>query len=356
MSPSLSNITIVAQYYEQFLRSHYKKFEGLESESYTKQLSSLLESGFGDSDIYSNGFKNLGFRTSDVIANCIQLQNAWRSENTKYSGVSTLDLWLAQVIEFGARYVYFHDIGLVTKRSAAILKSRNIKLICQIASPIPRHVPLDQIDLFVTSFPHFHKYFEQNGLKSLYVPLAFDGRRAMSYKPYKQRQYRISFIGGLTTNHSNFLPQLEKIAERYSIAVFGYVDDAISFYPNLRASYQGEAWGREMYEILGDSQITINRHHAAAGDCANNLRMYEATGMGAMLVTDDKRNLSQFFHPGLEVVTYANQEQLLEVLKSAVNDPSKSEEIAERGRVRCLSSHQFSHTLPLICKGILELT
>ena len=41
---------------------------------------------------------------------------------------------------------------------------------------------------------------------------------------------------------------------------------------------------------------------------ANNMRLYEATGVGALLVTDWKENLGEMFEPGKEVVAYRSPE------------------------------------------------
>jgi spore maturation protein CgeB len=42
-----------------------------------------------------------------------------------------------------------------------------------------------------------------------------------------------------------------------------------------------------MFKILARSKIVINRHGTIAGNYAVNMRMYEATGSGAMLVTEN---------------------------------------------------------------------
>jgi hypothetical protein len=57
-----------------------------------------------------------------------------------------------------------------------------------------------------------------------------------------------------------------------------------------------------MNEILAHSQVTLNRQIEAAEGSANNMRLFEATGVGAMLVTDDGKNLSDLFRRAEEVV------------------------------------------------------
>jgi hypothetical protein len=51
-----------------------------------------------------------------------------------------------------------------------------------------------------------------------------------------------------------------------------------------------------MYKILGRSRIVLN-HRGDIAPFANNLRLYEATGMGALLITDWKKNLHEMLEP-----------------------------------------------------------
>src|SRR6185369_9585100 len=82
-----------------------------------------------------------------------------------------------------------------------------------------------------------------------------------------------------------------------------------------RASVHGQAFGRSMYEILGRSKVTLNVHAAWAGPDANNLRLFEATGMGAALVTEEAQNLSDLFEPGSEVATYRTVDEAIDVVR-----------------------------------------
>ena len=59
-----------------------------------------------------------------------------------------------------------------------------------------------------------------------------------------------------------------------------------------------------MYRVLAQSRIAVNRHGDFAGGYAANMRMFEATGVGALLMTESAANLPDFFEPGREVVAY----------------------------------------------------
>jgi spore maturation protein CgeB len=100
----------------------------------------------------------------------------------------------------------------------------------------------------------------------------------------------------------------------------------------IRKRYRGEAWGLDMYEILAHSQVTFDRHIEAAEGFANNMRLFEATGVGAMLVTDDGKSLSELFRPAEEVVSYANETDAVRALRRFVENEDDRLRIAEAGR------------------------
>ncbi len=50
-----------------------------------------------------------------------------------------------------------------------------------------------------------------------------------------------------------------------------------------------------MYQVLRRSRITLNSHIDLAGREAGNMRLFEATGVGAFLLTDFKDNLHTLF-------------------------------------------------------------
>ena len=49
--------------------------------------------------------------------------------------------------------------------------------------------------------------------------------------------------------------------------------------------------GRHMYQIYGRSQVVINRHGEVAQGYSNNLRIFEAPGMNALLMTEASPNI-----------------------------------------------------------------
>jgi SAM-dependent methyltransferase len=101
-----------------------------------------------------------------------------------------------------------------------------------------------------------------------------------------------------------------------------------------------------MLSILGRSRVALNRHVAIAGDYANNMRLFEATGMGACLLTDNKRNLRELFAVGMEVVAYDDPSDACEKARYLLEHDSEAAKMADAGRLRTLRDHTYEVRMP----------
>lgn len=127
--------------------------------------------------------------------------------------------------------------------------------------------------------------------------------------------------------------------------VFGYGADSLPFASPIRQRHGGEVWGMDMYRALARSRITLNRHINVAENNANNMRLYEATGVGAMLLTDRKDNLHELFEIGKEVVAYSSKEEAAELVRHYLDHPQEAEQIAKAGQVRTLREHTYAQRM-----------
>jgi spore maturation protein CgeB len=71
------------------------------------------------------------------------------------------------------------------------------------------------------------------------------------------------------------------------------------------------------------------------------MRLFEATGVGAMLLTDRKDNLHELFEIGKEVVTYSSKEEAAELVRHYLDHPQEAEKIAKAGQARTLREHTY---------------
>jgi len=109
--------------------------------------------------------------------------------------------------------------------------------------------------------------------------------------------------------------------------------------------------GIDMYEILRQSKVTYNRHSNAASGTVDNLRLFQATGVGTCLLTDTGVNLPDLFEPEREVVTYNSVAECIEKVKYLLQHENLRQQIAQAGQRRTLRDH----TILSRCQQIDEI-
>lgn len=360
-------IVIVDTYYPTFLAHIYAQEKWLAAADYQAQLQALLDACFGTSDFYSRHLNELGCEALDIVVNCAPLQEAWARENQV--PVSHLALsapwWLfrlpllgkallrlpglmavavAQIKAASPDVLYCQDLSFFPGEVISELK-RHVRLIVgQIASPLPSESLIRGYDLILTSFPHFVDRLRRFGVNSEYFRIGFD-ERVLSVMGEVKKDIGFSFVGGISGHHRGSNSLLEYLAEHTAIRVFGYGAHTLPTHSPISRRHEGEVWGLAMYRTLARSRITLNRHIDVAENYANNMRLFEATGTGAMLLTDRKDNLSDLFESGKEVVTYCSKEEAVAMVCHYLDHPEEAEDIAAAGRARTLRDHTYAQRM-----------
>jgi spore maturation protein CgeB len=102
-----------------------------------------------------------------------------------------------------------------------------------------------------------------------------------------------------------------------------------------------------MYQALADSKITFNYHIdiSRQTNWGGNMRTYEATGCGALLLTDYAPGMENLFVPGKEVVMYRSLGELAEVLKRCLEREDETAAISKAGQAACLARHSYTQRI-----------
>ena len=98
-----------------------------------------------------------------------------------------------------------------------------------------------------------------------------------------------------------------------------------------------------MYEILQKSLITLNVHEALLNGNVGNMRMFEASGVGTMLLNDYGNNLSQLFEIDKEIVAFKSFPEALEKYQYYVEHPTEAIQIGLNSQKRTLRDYTFNN-------------
>lgn len=390
--PCCLTFLIINTDYPEFLHSLYRDHPGLESQSYETQLRARYESLFGVADFYSSNLQQLGNEAYDTYANNEFLQSAWMREKGLGSMVwgsqaSSLQKMFAagkkvlshrpliylqsilapllggteqktpswyyetlahQIKHYKPDVILNQDLGGVSATFLAEMKPYYRFLVGQHAAT---QLKLDSgfkcYDLMISSFPPTVEYFRQQGFSAVLNRLGFESRVLTRLGP-TQKKYDVALVGSFYDVHSSrvaFLNDLYARLERpETIKVWAPTIDHLPTDSPIRRHYMGPAWGTQMYEILNASKMTLN-HHGDVPPYANNMRLYEATGVGTLLLTDWKINLSEIFTPGREVVAYRTVDECADLIQHYLNHAEERESVSRAGQERTLSQHTFLHRM-----------
>ena len=342
-------VLIVDTCYPAFLASHYGSNPGLERRSYQEQWRALMDTFFGTADSYSHHLRELGHEAEEIVVNAEPLQRAWAEEHGVRRGLlgrlrrkAGSQLVLAQADRFQPDVVYVQNLSVLSPETLGALAAGSRLLVGQIASEAPGLEHLSRFELILTSFPHYVPMFRELGIAAEYLKLAFDPRildRLGSTSP----RHGAAFVGNLGRGqHSRGNDLLERAAAHTPIEFWGYNLDGTRRDSPFVQRYHGEAWGLEMFRVLAEAGIAVNRHIDVAEDNANNMRLYEATGVGSLLLTDAKRNLGELFEVGKELVAYRDEDELVEAVEHYLAHDDERATIAAAGQRRTLADHSYA--------------
>lgn len=385
----------VTSFYRNFLKYYYSNNSQIKNKHYLEHYNNLMTQGFGWSNYYQQHLNNLGNEAFEIIANADSLQSAWASEQGLT--VTGESLILEQLKFYKPEVIFFQDSFIFSTSFLKDLK-KNIpsvkKIIGWCCSPFTDQ-QLDvykYFDFVCTCSPKFVEVFKKAGIKSYRLNHAFESSLVPKLKVYNNYpESDFIFIGSFIGNedfHNERIQLIESLLNKKvnlnlytnlpndnSIYIlgqqFGYITANILRSIGLNSLALGlplikktaqltktpkkinfsrefkktanptPLFGLEMMKALSKSKIGFNSHGGVAGEYAANIRLFEVTGVGSCLLTDHKKNITDFFDPDKEVVTYKSADECLEKIEWLLSHPTELKQISEAGHRRTLKDHSF---------------
>lgn len=371
-----------------FIDSYDQGFiESLNSDGVTESLEDfkrqISANRFGTGTALSEEFERLGWESDVLVPNFRDMQVAWRCQNKLTKPImrgwsygphiarvpfsnfvskrvphihQTL---LEQIKRTQPDVVFVQDLNILNSGLIKKIKANSGLVVGEIASPLPPLRLLDGYDLIVSALDPIVDKIGSLGIESRWVPLGFDLKNWSNFDPESNpRETDVVFIGSISRLQKSTLPLLVSIANKVeNFSVYGPSSTRIALAgASISHIYKGEAWGSEMFGILGRSKISLNRHGEVAQGFATNMRMYESTGMGALLFTDATKKLDRLFTENEEVLTYSNQAGAAEMLPEILQDVDRLESIAIKGQRRTHAEHAYANRAERLQEIFSEFT
>jgi spore maturation protein CgeB len=385
---------ILDTHYPEFLRWFYDKNEGLEHKPYEEQLRVRDECPFGIAGFYARNLRKLGHEAFISYADNDFMQKAWaREKGLQYeepspSSGSYKNFRQRCIAPFAntplrrlkpivrpllGRQVdrsWFNQIlaaQIECYRPDVLINLAISQINCRFLKDMKSHVKLligqhaatqlsdseewNCYDVVISSFPPTVEWFRRKRIPVEYFRLGFEQEvlSQLGESEEVSQEIPVSFTGSFHKVHSSRVRWLEKVCEYLDksgiqVRVWGAGVDTLPKNSLIRKSYVGPAWGLDMFLILRASKVTLN-HHGDVAPYANNSRLFEATGMGTLLITDWKENLHDLFEPGREVLAYHTAEECADLIQYYLEHEEERQAIARAGYERTLSEHTYYHRM-----------
>lgn len=233
-------------------------------------------------------------------------QRLWARENGLSATATLEDILLAQIEAHRADVFYNADPMRYGDDFLARLPGSVRRTVAWRAAPSTGGQFLKH-DVIVNNFPSLLEGYRSQGARAEYLAPAHDPEMD-SYAASADRPIDVLFVGTYSRYHRNRAHMLEAIAElrtRYSIAMFldtsrytrmaetplGWVGPLRKDRRprDIRKVARAPVFGRDLLSALGSAKIVVNGAIDMAGPDRGNMRVWEALGCGAALVSDAGR-------------------------------------------------------------------
>lgn len=348
-------VTIIARYTPGALRYFEKKVNPKE-DSYEEALEKVFAQ-LGDNNFFiKKELEKRGHQVQFLVYNWELgydlLAKEWNIEDAQDSR----ELLIEQIERYQPNILFVGSFFELYRNTLPELKNKtSSRIISWISCPLPQDLELKAVDKVFTGLPPHEERFKGLGIDTEVKIIGFPSDLKLTSTA---KNFDVGFIGavnGLFTKekYHNYRTELLKILSRnITVDKWGYGFKSTTGFksalkkalrdPALLKDYHGEIWGFDMLKKLAQFRIGLNCHGEVAGDHAVNHRIFETTGVGSLLLTDEKKFLSRYFEPGKEVVTYSSPEDCLKKIKWLLKHPEKIEEISAAGKNRTLSDYKLA--------------
>jgi spore maturation protein CgeB len=373
----------VTVYYPDYLKKFYKENQRILGLSYDDHQKILMDDCFGWSNFFQKNLESIGHTAYELVINDEFLQKKWAIEhNLNYSKNDWIqDILISQINYYKPDIIIWEIPAFFNSKLERGIFEISAKKILNLAHICTLYSDFDFLKKFevVLSCSEFqYTQLKRHNIDSHIFRQAFEPS-ILTKIGNTNRSIDISFIGALgskTGFHSNRYKLIEYLLGNSEIEIWNpmpsYKDVAyenISLFYNCIKSHNFDyfwsnnsiitnvfkmknqyptrfhdgIYGLKMFDVLSRSKITINCHcnSNVTGEYAGNMRLFEATGMGTLLITDWKKNLSDLFEPDKEVITYKTPEECVEKIQYYLEHDHEREAIARAGQERTLKEHTY---------------
>lgn len=347
--------------------------------SYSEAYQTIMGSHFGSGSLFKEVLEKSGpFSVLEVVSNDPVSQRLWLHEKSSPAQRFSLrDALWAQIRWFEPNVIFIMDHDLLKEKFAQEIKKHfpGAFLVGYNGIGIPETKMFEGLNLILTPLAHVEQKFQEEGLRTFRFRPGFP--RKMANLPVGPKTIPTAFCGSVSISEETHGPRLRFLAnlcKEIKIDLFLHGLPSWEFFSLaqmkrrlsgsrqladnlaiLGSKNQGEVFGLKMFETLAKIQTLLNHHVATAKGESVNMRLYEGTGMGCCVLTEDTEDLRKKFEVDREILTYRTESEAMEKIRYLSEHPTVAAQIGERGRLRTLSEYCMDDEIASFGKAIESL-
>lgn len=339
-------------FYPNYTQSFYDGRPGLATEPFSRQIAALLGDGFAGGHVLAPDLARLGYDAQLIVHDCAPAQFQWAREN----GVTvapddprwTARIVAAQVEKLRPDVVYITDPVCFDWGFFSSLSWRPRLVVIWRAAMIPPWINWAGFDAIVSN--------DKGSIdQALALGVPFAERMNPGFPAFMAERLRavepecdVAFTGQLSRWHLRRVKYLAHVGatalqgpRRFSVRYHLPFGDPAGLPAAIGAHHRPAVWGEEMFRAVKQARIVVNPHIDIVDGVSflGNMRVFETTGMGTLMLADGGDDPDPPFIPGVEVATYRGPHDLVEKIHYYLDHPEEREAIARRGQERCLRDH-----------------
>jgi spore maturation protein CgeB len=374
-------------YYPSALERFCTGNQELNDLSYLERYRFVMNECFAQSDFWKKNLEETQqYEVQEVVLNADFLQKQWAKENniTFDQNNWELDILKKQILYYKPDILICFDLKHITPEFRYAIKKilPELKLIISWDGALLHSLDrLKGSDVVLSCVPETVDFYNKNGIKSFFYPHCFEPS-VLDKISKKASLYDISFVGSIFLNndfHYSRFKAIQEIDKEVDMKL--WISSLTSPFKNfcLNSYYllkklrindyfqmhkisgksKGNIFGRDMYQVLSDSKVTLNfllpDRNVYGTNSGANMRLFEATGVGACLVSDREDIVRKYFEPDTEIITYKTTDECVEKVKYLLNNDKGREQISKAGQARVLKDHTYKKRLDDLMPEIINL-
>src|SRR3989344_2603391 len=196
-------------------------------------------------------------------------------------------------------------------------------------------------DYFFNCDPEVVRKLKELGhSNAYYLPFSADIGQDAVFSDFNQKKYGISFVGSFDPV---FYAQRETILNQIKDLGLNVWGNKAWLDTELKGCYRGRPSDEEMFKIYRESKIVVNIDLAKEKEGTGvNLRPFEITSCGAMLLNhDDRKEIFNLFEDGKEFISFKGSEDVRQKVEYYLGHEEELKIIAQAGFERTKNNHTY---------------